>query len=193
MRRRPRSVTVPPSDVVLIGIGANLRCPGLGSLASRPVLASRHLARAGLRPWRLSPLYGARPWPSGLGPRFVNAVALVRSRLAPPVILGRLLAIERVFGRPRRRRNAPRRLDLDLLAVGEAVTASGCEPVLPHPRLQKRAFVLRPLLDVLPAWRHPVHAVPVRKLLAHAPRSRDTWPWEWSNRRQKGASRLKTR
>ncbi len=186
-------MAVPHADAVLIGIGANLRSPGLGPLAARPALALRHLARAGLRPLRLSPLYGARPWPSGLGPRFVNAVTLVRTRLAPPVILGRLLAIERAFGRPRRRRNAPRRLDLDLLTVGDAVTAGGCEPVLPHPRLRQRAFVLRPLLDVLPTWRHPVRAVPARKLLARAPRTRDTWPWERSNRREKGASRLKTR
>ena len=184
---------MPPPEAVLIGIGANLRIPGLGPLAARPVLVSRHLARAGLRPRRLSPPYGARPWPGGLGPRFVNAVALVRSRLAPPVILGRLLAIERAFGRSRRRRHAPRRLDLDLLAVGGAVTAAGCEPALPHPRLARRAFVLRPLLDVLPAWRHPVHAVPAGVLLARAPRPRDTWPWERRRRRRAAAARLKTR
>ena len=178
---------------MLIGIGANLRGPGLGPLAARPGLVSRHLARAGLRPRRLSPLYSARPWPAGLGPRFVNAVALVRSRLAPPVILGRLLAIERAFGRQRRRRHAPRRLDLDLLAVGAAVTGPACEPVLPHPGLPQRAFVLRPLLDVLPTWRHPLHAIPVRMLLAHVPRARDTRPWESPHRCRTDPLRLKMR
>lgn len=169
-RTRPRRLQVPRSDTVLIAIGANLRAPGLGPLTSRPALVSLRLARAGLRPERLSRLYCARPWPSGLGPAYVNAVALVRSRLAPPVILGRLLKIERAFGRQRRRRNAPRTLDLDLLAVGATVTAEACDPVLPHPRLHARAFVLRPLLDVCPRWRHPVHASPLSVLLANASR-----------------------
>ena len=193
VRTRPRGLRVPQSDTVLIAIGANLRAPGLGPLRSRPALVSLRLARAGLRPERLSRLYCARPWPSGLGPAYVNAVALVRSRLAPPVILGRLLKIERAFGRQRRRRNAPRTLDLDLLAVGTTVTAEACDPVIPHPRLHARAFVLRPLLDVCPRWRHPMHASPLSVLLANASRRGDTWAWKRPNRRPEGAFRLKTR
>ncbi|MDE0710925.1 MAG: 2-amino-4-hydroxy-6-hydroxymethyldihydropteridine diphosphokinase [Rhodospirillales bacterium] len=192
-RTRPRGLQVPLSDAVLIAIGANLRAPGFGPLTSRPALVSLRLARAGLRPERLSRLYCARPWPVGLGPAYVNAVALVRSRLAPPVILGRLLKIERAFGRRRRRRNDPRTLDLDLLAAGTTVTGEACAPVLPHPRLHDRAFVLRPLLDVCPRWRHPVHASPLSVLLARVSRPGDTWPWKRSSRRRKGALRLKTR
>lgn len=192
-RTRLQGLQVPLPDAVLIAIGANLRAPGLGPLSSRPALVLLRLARAGLRPERLSRLYCARPWPSGLGPAYVNAVALVRSRLAPPVILGRLHKIECAFGRRRRRRNAPRTLDLDLLAAGTTVTAEACDPVLPHPRLHARAFVLRPLLDVCPRWRHPVHASPLSVLLARVPRPGDTWAWKPPGRRPEGAFRLKTR
>lgn len=151
---------------VLVGVGANLRRPGLGPAAGVPGLVLPHLARAGLRPLRLSRLYRSRPAPGGLGPSFVNGVAEVATRLSPADALRRLHAIERRFGRRRRARNAPRPLDLDLLAWGAGVRAGGAPPELPHPRIERRPFVLRPLLDVAPRWRHPATGRPARALLA---------------------------
>jgi 2-amino-4-hydroxy-6-hydroxymethyldihydropteridine diphosphokinase len=69
--------------------------------------------------------------------------------------MAELHRIEREFGRERGVRNAARTLDLDLLAYGNRVSAPGEEPVLPHPRLHERGFVLYPLRDVVPGWVHP--------------------------------------
>ena len=86
-------------------------------------------------------------------PDYVNAVAAVRTALAPRALLARLHAIER---RQRRRRdasgarNAPRTLDLDLLLYGRR-RIDGAHLAVPHPRMHERAFVLRPLADIAPA------------------------------------------
>lgn len=86
-------------------------------------------------------------------PDYVNAVAALRTALAPRELLRQLLAIERRHGRRRqrsKRRNAPRVLDLDLLLFGRR-RLSQPRLMLPHPRMHERAFVLRPLLDIAPA------------------------------------------
>lgn len=190
---KPRSIGPVGTDYAAIGIGANLLRPGFGSLRDRPRQVAVHLSRAGLRPRRCAKLYRTRPWPVGLGPLFVNTVVLARTRLAPAAILERLLAIERVFGRRRTRRNAPRVLDLDLLAVGDIVAEDGLDPVLPHPRIRRRAFALRPFQDVMPTWRHPSDGSPLRVLLARAQRPADTQPWVRQIQRARPRQRLKTR
>ena len=101
----------------------------------------------------VSPLYrsapGGRP-----GPDFVNAVAELRTELAPRELARALQAIEQAHGRERPYRHAPRTLDLDLLLYGQRVVD---EPGLtvPHPRLHERAFVLLPLADLAPELVHP--------------------------------------
>lgn len=84
-------------------------------------------------------------------PDYVNACAVLQTRLAADVLLDHLLAIETQFGRERRERWGPRTLDLDLLLYGDAIIASDGLTV-PHPRLQERAFVLVPLAEVAAAW-----------------------------------------
>jgi 2-amino-4-hydroxy-6-hydroxymethyldihydropteridine diphosphokinase len=82
-------------------------------------------------------------------PDFVNACALVETRLAPRALLDALLAIEKRHGRVREIPNGPRTLDLDIILYGDRVID---EPGLkvPHPRAHERMFVLAPLLDVWP-------------------------------------------
>lgn len=82
-------------------------------------------------------------------PRYLNAVALVRTRLAPTVLLAALHAIEARHGRERRERWGDRTLDLDLIAYG-AVTSTGARLTLPHPRAAEREFVLARWLAVDP-------------------------------------------
>ncbi|WP_338016753.1 2-amino-4-hydroxy-6-hydroxymethyldihydropteridine diphosphokinase [Oleomonas cavernae] len=105
-----------------------------------------------------SRLWESAPVPVSDQPWFVNAVARVETSLSPQALLERLHAIEAGFGRVRRIRWEARVLDLDLLAYGDL--ACGGEQLagltLPHPRIAERAFVLRPLSDIAPAWRHPV-------------------------------------
>jgi 2-amino-4-hydroxy-6-hydroxymethyldihydropteridine diphosphokinase len=124
-----------------VGIGANL-----GDAADTVRAAAERLRPLGLR--RLSSLYRSAPVDAS-GPDFVNAVAELDSPLPPLALLRELQVIEQDFGRERPYRNAPRTLDLDLLLYGEESLAS--EPLtLPHPRLHERAFVVDPLLELVP-------------------------------------------
>jgi 2-amino-4-hydroxy-6-hydroxymethyldihydropteridine diphosphokinase len=102
-----------------------------------------------------SSLYRTAPIDAG-GDDYVNAVAHVRTTLAPEALLGALQAIERAHGRARPFANAPRTLDLDLLLHGDAVVA-GDALTLPHPRLHERAFVVVPLAEIAPALVVPGH------------------------------------
>lgn len=98
-----------------------------------------------------SSLYRSAPVGYADQPDFVNAVAAIRTALAPRVLLDKLLELERAQGRGRVRafRNAPRTLDLDIVLYGEQVIH---EPGLsvPHPRMHERAFVMVPLAEIAP-------------------------------------------
>jgi 2-amino-4-hydroxy-6-hydroxymethyldihydropteridine diphosphokinase len=97
----------------------------------------------------------------------VNAVAIVDTTLSPSELLQTMLDVERLFGRIRGRPNAARTLDLDLLDYDGRVEKG--PPILPHPRIEKRGFVLVPLSDIEPHWRHPVSGKSVGDLLSALP------------------------
>jgi len=152
--------------VKLIALGANLP-----SAAGPPaVTLDRALARLealGVKILRRSSFYETPAWPDPSDPPFVNAVAAVETALQPVELLALLHGVETEFGRLRSALNAPRTLDIDLLDVdGRIVTE---ELTLPHPRIGARAFVLVPLTEVAPDWRHPVTGQGVTDLLAALP------------------------
>ncbi len=132
-----------------VGLGANLGQASATLQAALRVLAAlpgSHLRQA-------SPVYRSAPVDAH-GPDFFNAVAEISTTLAPLDLLDALQAIEQDFGRQRPYRNAPRTLDLDLLLYADTVLNTP-RLTLPHPRLQQRAFVLRPLLDLAPGLAAP--------------------------------------
>ncbi len=127
-----------------VGLGANLG-------DTRAALQAALSALAGLPQSRLlkrSSFYRSAPVDSS-GPDYLNAVAQLKTRLAPHDLLARLQAIEARHGRERPYRNAPRTLDLDLLLYGDEVVDTPAL-TLPHPRLHTRAFVLLPLAEIAP-------------------------------------------
>ncbi|MBT9506836.1 2-amino-4-hydroxy-6-hydroxymethyldihydropteridine diphosphokinase [Rhodoferax sp.] len=127
-----------------IGLGANLREPAATVLGAMDDIA----ALDGVTLSRRSSLYGSAPVDSS-GPDYVNAVVEVQTRLTAPQLLAQLQGIEEKSGRERPYRNAPRTLDLDLLLYGDATILSA-SLVVPHPRMNSRAFVLRPLAELVP-------------------------------------------
>ncbi len=142
--------------MILVGLGANLEHPHYGPPRETLEAALEALRRSGVVVLTRSRWYRSAPVPPSDQPWFVNAVASVETSLSPAALLATLHEIEARFGRSRRRRNEARVLDLDLLAYHDRVSAPGECPVLPHPRLAERAFVVLPLAEVAPDWRHPV-------------------------------------
>ncbi|MFW2541155.1 2-amino-4-hydroxy-6-hydroxymethyldihydropteridine diphosphokinase [Primorskyibacter sp. 2E107] len=163
-------------------MGSNLGSAA-GDAAATLSAALRALAASGLTLRRVSRFFATPCFPAGAGPDYVNACAILRGAGSPGTVLERLHSIEAAFDRARTSRWGSRTLDLDLLAMGDLVqpdrrtfdhwqalpleTQMQVTPdqlILPHPRLQDRAFVLVPLCDVAPHWRHPVLGRTVRQM-----------------------------
>jgi 2-amino-4-hydroxy-6-hydroxymethyldihydropteridine diphosphokinase len=175
------------ADNSLIALGANLPsrhgAPQETLEAALAALEARGFTLEARSRWYRTPAF-----PPGSGPDFVNGAARIGGVDDPARLLAALHEIERTIGRTRRQRWAPRTCDLDLLACGDRVlpdretvarwialapeTQAATAPehlILPHPRLQERGFVLRPLADVAPDWVHPVLGRDVRAMLAALP------------------------
>lgn len=154
------------AETLLLGLGANLPdAHGRPALDTCRWAVERVAGLRGLRLRAVSRWYRTAPVPPSGQPDFVNGVALLSGDVEPEALLEALHGIEAEAGRVRGAANAARVLDLDLLAVDEVVRR-GPGLILPHPRLAERAFVLCPLCDVAPDWRHPVLGRTARELLA---------------------------
>ena len=157
--------------MILVALGANLATVRFGTPAEGLDAALDVLADHGIRIAARSRWYRSAPAPPATGRWFVNGVIRVETTLAPVPLMARLLLIEAAFGRRRSVAGADRPLDLDLLdyhgrIVEHAGDDSGPALVLPHPRLGERAFVLAPLIEVAPGWRHPASGATGASLLA---------------------------
>lgn len=159
--------------MILIAAGSSLPFCGIDSqqIVSRAFLALGRIVQLN----KVSSLYETPAWPDPNDPPFINAAAQIATNLEPEALLQVLHAIEAAFGRRRRERNAPRTLDLDLLAYGGENRGGGeGRLVLPHPGIESREFVLAPLCEIAPEWRHPktgktaaamLKSLPVRQAL----------------------------
>jgi 2-amino-4-hydroxy-6-hydroxymethyldihydropteridine diphosphokinase len=173
------------SRKVVIGLGANF--PGAwGGPAETIARALAELGRAHIRVTAVSPVYETAALGRSRQPPYVNAVALLDTPLSPDALLRVVKSIERRSGRRGGRPWGPRTLDIDIVDYGGQVRLwrqergafpdAGPRPlILPHPLAHERPFVLRPLFDIAPDWRHPALKKSVREL------------WRLASKRGQGA------
>ena len=173
----------------LLALGGNLPWNGKEPLNVQQEALSL-LQTKGLTVRKISRFHATPCFPAGAGPDYVNAAATLETTLPPQALLDVLHEVEAVFGRERKRRWGGRTLDLDLIAVENLIlpdlaqwslwhdlpadrqTVSAPQTlILPHPRLQDRAFVLVPLMDVAPDWRHPVTGQTVTQMVQSLPQT----------------------
>ena len=155
---------------IYVGFGGNLPHPRYRAPKATLEAALGALRTRGVEILRVSPWYRTAPVPASDQPWYFNAVAEISSPLTADRLLAELHAVEDEFGRVRSVPNAPRLIDLDLLDFrGEIAPGVPGKATLPHPRMTGRAFVLRPLADLAPGWRHPVTGASIRALAAALP------------------------
>src|SRR5258708_33883212 len=151
-------------EIVVVALGSNVS----GGYASCEALLEAALARlpqAGLPVVARSNWWRSAAWPDPSGPEYRNAVAIVETNDPPRAVLETLLSIESEFRRVRLLKNAPRTLDLDLIAYGRQGLADP-DLTLPHPRAAERRFVMGPLAEIAPGCRHPVNGSTAAELAA---------------------------
>jgi 2-amino-4-hydroxy-6-hydroxymethyldihydropteridine diphosphokinase len=151
--------------VILIGIGGNLESSRFGPPRDTSSAALAALQRERITVLERSGWYRTEPIPRSDQPWFVNAVVSLATELGANELLMLFQATERRFGRVRGEPNAARTLDLDILDYrGEVMDTHSL--VLPHPRLHERRFVLTPIAEIAPDWRHPTSGLTAAQLLA---------------------------
>lgn len=152
---------------IFLGVGANLPSPRFSSPRETLEAAVRDLAESGIVSLAVSRWYESAPVPISDQPWYVNAVYRVETDLNPSQLLDALHRVEAAYGRVRGEVNAARVIDLDLLDYrGLCRDGAGEGPVLPHPRMHERAFVLLPLRDLAPDWIHPRSGTSIDRLIS---------------------------
>jgi 2-amino-4-hydroxy-6-hydroxymethyldihydropteridine diphosphokinase len=144
--------------MILIALGSNITGPW-GSPHETVVRATKALNTWPLQLIKCSTLIETKPYGIVNQPSFINAVAIIETALTAPSLLMRLHRIEKAAGRKRGRKWGPRCLDLDIIDYRGMIFGRSHQTqralILPHPGIAKRSFVLGPIAEIAPRWRHP--------------------------------------
>lgn len=143
----------PLDEAVIVALGCN-DCGVWRDCREALEAALARFRAEGIDVLARSSWWSSLAWPDPTDPPFLNGVVIVRSDHDPHALMQALGRIEEAFGRRRHQQNAPRTLDLDLIAYGR-LSGDLDGLILPHPRAAERRFVMGPLAEIAPDWEHP--------------------------------------
>ena len=167
------------SAIAYLSLGSNV-----GDREDQLREAIRRLGSAG-HVHSVSSIYETEPVDFTAQPWFLNCVVALETSFTPAHLMRQLLAIEKAMGRERVRKKGPRTIDLDILLFGNEVVNTA-DLKIPHPAMEKRRFVLQPLVEIAPETRHPVLGKSMRELLEDLP------PGQSVRRCEKGPGQRRT-
>lgn len=175
------------SALIIVALGANVTST-VGNPQETLQIALGLINQREFDVLRVSSWWRTPSYPAESGDDFVNAVATLGSSLPPAALLGQLHEVEAELGRVRQKRWEPRSCDLDLIAYDDQIAPDTAEVtrlmalgltaidhpppeqlILPHPRMHERGFVLAPMAEVAPDWRHPILGRTTAEMLADLP------------------------
>lgn len=160
-------------DAVIVALGCN-DCGVWSDCREALEAALARFRSEGIDVVARSSWWRSAAWPDPDDPPFLNGVVIIHTAHGPHELMSALGRIEEAFGRRRGTANAPRTLDLDLIAYGR-LTGDLDGLILPHPRAADRLFVMGPLAEIAPEWRHPSGYV-ARQLAEQALIGKDATP-----------------
>ncbi|HEU23866.1 MAG: 2-amino-4-hydroxy-6-hydroxymethyldihydropteridine diphosphokinase [Mesoaciditoga sp.] len=135
--------------LVYVAFGSNL-----GDRKENILRAIEEMKKKQMEFLRISTMYETEPYGLKDQPKFINCAALIRTSYAPMELMDMLLDIEKALGRVRNVKWGPRTIDIDILFYDHRII-NFVDLIIPHPDLQNREFVLRPLAEIAPDYIHP--------------------------------------
>jgi len=156
---------------VYLGFGSNIGDRS-ANISEALALLSRKVQMG-----KVSAVYDTEPMGNTDQPHFLNMVCQAYTRIEPAALLALAKGIETKMGRVSGKRNAPRPIDIDILLYGDQVMETP-QLVIPHPRIEERAFVLVPLAEIAPDFKHPVSGQTMKELLAGITEKQGVFRWE---------------
>ena len=154
-----------PANFAYLAIGSNL-----GNKISNIVKMKFELEKYKIEILKSSSNYLSKSWPDPSMPEYINVMIKIKTKLTPIELLKICNLIELKLGRTRSKKNAPRTCDIDIIDYNKILlNKKNCQLILPHPRMNKRNFVLLPLFEIEKSWKHPKSKINIVNLINSLP------------------------
>ncbi|OUW73305.1 MAG: 2-amino-4-hydroxy-6-hydroxymethyldihydropteridine diphosphokinase [Pelagibacteraceae bacterium TMED216] len=150
--------------MIYLNIGSNLNSR-IGSRKDNIKYAIKELKNEKIRILKVSNIYETPSYPNLNFPKFLNISVLIKCEYTPEILLKKVKLIEKKIGRIKRVINSPRVCDIDIIDFNGIIIKSKFLTI-PHPKLHKRNFVLYPMRDINPNWKHPITSKKINKLIS---------------------------
>jgi 2-amino-4-hydroxy-6-hydroxymethyldihydropteridine diphosphokinase len=162
---KKQDISENPVKSAYLAIGSNL-----GNKISNIEITKSELQKYKIKILKSSSNYKSESWPNPSMPKYINIIIKINTSLAPLELLKICNLIELKLGRARSKKNAPRTCDIDIIDYDQKIlNEENNRLILPHPRMNKRNFVLLPLFEVEKSWKHPESKINIVKLINSLP------------------------